>query len=738
MIAERIQQSNTSAKYYQFYTVATILEHVIDCFQTIVSDETNPYHPPLSWLSRKQPRSPKDELYLDLVKECSKPGLQANVSGSNDKQLSSSVRGRLEKCSSDLRKDIVSKTNEGCSPLFLACKNNHLNAVEYLLHFCGADIEQKGRYEASEDHHVHSVSPLWVAAVSGNIDIVRLLICNGANVNSLSDTGSTPLRSVCFLCRDDDNTVHQLEDEATFDDSFFQQEDSSKDIYMDIVKLLVDNGAEISRPNFNGGTCLINSIHNCQLTRYLIDNGAEVNASDNQSKTALHYAIQRGRLEVTKLLLSFGADPMLQTIFCDDALQLCCLGGHLDIFDHLITTINYPRRRLIEAYKLMGSSIVEIHYDLSTVRRLWHKSIALQFQSDSFKSYCKQDTNTEAKSAEAICDIRRSLAFGDIVEFKDELELQSLSTDDFRIQSLLISERILGAAHRETIQRLSKRGTFYIKSLRPDKCINLWIYALKLRLRHDSIFQSESIDAAQAITKLILDLASQQQQVQFRDVHDVLSILVKQLDKCQQHLTQKPVSCLHEDVFNLLLVLILNLLFVLNCVAKTSQESEAMHKLIRELIEIDPRTSNGSSLLHICIAPGILDGEAHKLVNSSRISSSSPLVELVKILIDDGLEVDSINHHSLSALQSLCLTSTRMSDKQSLIKVLVEGGAHVDRRSVSPEQGEMIRLALADAGINYFDHVTLRCLAARKVSETRNRFNEKLLTKRLRNLLEMH
>lgn len=736
MIAERIQQSYTSAKYYQFYTVATILEHVIDCFHTIVSDETNPYHPPLSWLTRKQLKPPEDELFLDLIEECTTPNSQVNVQGSTDGQLSSSLRVRLEKCSTELRKDIVSRLNEGCSPLFLACKFNNSSAVKFLLDSCGADIEQRGRYETSEDHHIHSVSPLWVAAVSGNIDIVRLLIDNGANIDSLSDTGSTPLRSVCFLCKDDENDLQQVGGDIGLDDGFLHQNDTDKDIYMEIVKLLIENGAEVSRPNFNGGTCLINSIHNCQLTRYLINNGAEVNASDNRSKTALHYAIQQGRLDVTKLLLSFGANPMLRANLCDDALQLCCLGGHLEIFNHLIANINYSRSRLIDAYKLMGSSIVELHYDLSTVRSLWLKSLMLQFQLDGCEDYYDRYINTENEGVEAICDIRRLLAFGDIVEFKNDLELQSLSTDDYRIQSLLISERILGEEHRETVQRLLYGGTYYINSLRPDRCLSLWIYALTLKLKHESLFHFESIFAAQAITKLILDLASQHQRVQFRDVYDVLRLLVDQFEGCKQLLRQRPVSCLHEDIFNLLLGIVANLLFVLNCIANSSYELQLMRELIKEVVQINPRTSDGSSLLHVCIAPGIFDGEAQKLMNPKRANSS--LVELVATLINNGLDFDSINHHGLSPLQSLCLTSIRVSDKRSIIRILVDKGAHVDRRSTTIEQGEMIRLALADAGINSFNHVTLCCLAARKVAECEIKFDKKLLTRRLRHSIEMH
>ena len=74
--------------------------------------------------------------------------------------------------------------------------------------------------------------------------------------------GSTPVRSACFMT------------------------------HLDIVSYLVENGADIQRGNYNGGTCLINSVQSVQLCLYLLQHGAAVNAKDIQNKTALHYAIQ--------------------------------------------------------------------------------------------------------------------------------------------------------------------------------------------------------------------------------------------------------------------------------------------------------------------------------------------------------------------------------------------------------------------------------------------------------------
>jgi ankyrin repeat protein len=812
MITERIQQqpppqqqlnnNYSSTKYYQF---STILEHVIDCFHTIVSDETNPYHQPFTgWLTRKQPKRSDDELFYELLEDCKKSG--ESISASAEIQLSPSVKSRLERCPQQLRKEIVARQQDGCSPLFIACRNGLTRVIKYLLDVCEADIEQKGRYEDFKDQQIHSVSPIWVAAVSGQLRAVKLLIERGADVNSVSDTGSTPVRSACFMCKDDDGSQeYDNECDETF--SFGASDDDGGDIYMKIVCLLVEHGADILKPNYNGGTCLINSLHNYRLTKYIIEHGADVNAKDKYLKTALHYAIERDKLEVVKLLLSSGADPFMETVTCDDALQVCCIGGHVDIFNYLIENYTYDSRRLSDAYRLLGSSILEISCDLTQVRKYWTTSLDIskhhtsrinssdvKMESISSRSSTSSNNNNNFINYDEepnqrlqtipsgndnpieqidFCDNRRSIAYGDTKEFSNLRELQSLSVDDFRIQSLLISERVLGRKHRETIQRLVYRGTFYINSLRHHRCMDLWIYALKLRLDSDSIFHIESIFAAEAITRLFIDLLSQGQHqlVKFNDVSDVLSLLVSRLKECQHLLTWRPRSCRHVDIFDLLLNMIVNLLLILRSVRRKSEEFDRSKKMIDWLIDLNPRTVNGSSLLHICVAPNMLDGEMHRSLmlayenmnnrgsdnssylllepgdisistaSSDKITCDSPIVQLIANLIEAGLEVDSINRDGLSALQVLCLaTNIRTNDKRKLIRLLVRNGAHVDRRAQTPEQDEQIRQAMLDANVKPFEFVTLKCLAARKVSRMlAGGSSEKLvLTKSLKELIAIH
>jgi len=114
-------------------------------------------------------------------------------------QLTYTLRSRLQRRKREERKEIVSRMKDGCAPLFIACKRGHVDIVEYLIKECDADIEQRGKYEVPDDRSVHCATPLWCAAVSGNLEVIKCLISHGADVNAVSDSGSTPVRSACFM-----------------------------------------------------------------------------------------------------------------------------------------------------------------------------------------------------------------------------------------------------------------------------------------------------------------------------------------------------------------------------------------------------------------------------------------------------------------------------------------------------------------------------------------------------------
>ena len=475
--------------------------------------------------------------------------------------------------------------------------------MEYLITMCQANVEQRGLYEVPDDRSVHNVTPLWCASVAGKVKVVEVLVRHGADVNSVSDTGSTPVRSACFMT------------------------------HLDIVKLLVGSGADIQRPNYNGGTCLINSVQSVELCEFLLRNGAHVNAQDIQSKTALHYAIQEHRFETTKLLLQYGADPFLESKHKDDALQTACLKGAAEIFEYLIDHIPYVPERVASAFELLGSTFLDEHHASTKTLQYWR----------------------------AACDIRDKFALAKAVnepkaqyrgvqEFstRDELEALTLELDSLRIQSLLICERVLGMTHKDMIYRLMYRGASYADSLQYQHCIDLWKYALELRVAKETILHCDTCFTAQALVKLYLDLHEKHAQgvlsieVNIEDVISTVELLVADLSECADLLTVIPTWRKQQDSYDKVLRIITHLLhLVTRLPAKPEVQLGIRRRIHFILSQVNPRTTNGDSLLHLSVMKN------NTLKSQSLFEdghySFFPSFEVSKLLVECGAKVNSPN-----------------------------------------------------------------------------------------------
>lgn len=130
------------------------------------------------------------------------------------------------------------------------------------------------------DNIVYGASALWCAVFSGNLDIVKLLVQRGAQVNHETRSKSTPLRAACFQGR------------------------------LDIVKYLVHHGAIVNMTNNFNNTCLMISAHrgHKEIVEFLLVEGADPNCQALCGATALHYAADNGSLELCQLLIEFGAE----------------------------------------------------------------------------------------------------------------------------------------------------------------------------------------------------------------------------------------------------------------------------------------------------------------------------------------------------------------------------------------------------------------------------------------------
>lgn len=108
--------------------------------------------------------------------------------------------------------------------------------------------------------------------------------------------------------------------------------------HLNIVKYLLENGAEIDKENGYGWTPLMCASMNgfLDIVKYLVDKGANIEIKTDSKWTALTFASMEGRLEVVKYLIKSGADVNVR----DDknrSIIDCILNGALDVDDALLS-----------------------------------------------------------------------------------------------------------------------------------------------------------------------------------------------------------------------------------------------------------------------------------------------------------------------------------------------------------------------------------------------------------------
>jgi uncharacterized protein len=124
-------------------------------------------------------------------------------------------------------------------------------------------------------------SPVEAAVTAGSATDVNAAITEGAAVDERGDLGLTPLQLAALQGK------------------------------LDVVKVLVNKGANVNaRSTFNGETALMKAVmtDHREIVRYLLDHGAQVDVKDNNGSTALFHAAYFNRLQSLELLIARGAD----------------------------------------------------------------------------------------------------------------------------------------------------------------------------------------------------------------------------------------------------------------------------------------------------------------------------------------------------------------------------------------------------------------------------------------------
>lgn len=288
----------------------------------------------------------------------------------------------------------------------MACRNGHLEIVDYLLTKCNADVEKVGSV-SFDGEPIEDAPPLWCAAAAGHLSIVKMLVRHGANVNSTTRTNSTPLRAACF------------------------------DGHFEIVKYLIRHGADFEVANRHGHTCLMIACYkgHFKIAQYLLSLKAEVNRCSVKGNTALHDCAESGSLEILQLLLKHGA-TMKTDYYGMTPLLAASVTGHLPIVEHLISLPSVCRKSRIDALELLGATYVDKKIDMVSALALWRRAM--------------EDRNQEPKIPKVVMEPIPAYEYVTEVTTIEDLEELGLDPDEMRMQALVIRQRILGITHPDT------------------------------------------------------------------------------------------------------------------------------------------------------------------------------------------------------------------------------------------------------------------------------------------------
>ncbi|XP_076252370.1 ankyrin repeat protein mann-cup isoform X1 [Rhynchophorus ferrugineus] len=509
--------------------------------------------------------------------------------------------------------------------------------------------------------------------------------------------------------------------------------------HFEVVKYLVKHGADINKPNYNGGTCLINSVQSAVLCEFLLKHGADVNAKDIQNKTALHYAIQEHRLETTKLLLKYGANHNAVSRYGDDALQMACLKGATRIFEYLTINVYYSPEQLANAHELMGATFLDEHNDLTVCLNHWKQALRIRQENELLP---KQPQLTPHEG------------YRNQKEFESLEELESVSTDldAVRIQSLLIAERILGAHHKDTIFRLMYRGASYADVVRYQRCIELWRRALQLRIEKDTILYTDTCFTAQALIRLMVDykIKSVQNKInntqqRFHDILETFKLLTSNAADVKPLLSIRPQYKRQLEFFEKMVKCITHLIYLMVETIETPENREIVKNLVKDVLRKDIRCVGvGDTILHLCLSrlntiksSYFADEEPTVILCSYATQIVFPHLGVLEVLLESNAVVNAKNESGWTPLH---VATKAYNFDNDVVKLLLKYGAHLDQpdsQSRTPLESisDLVRHHVAD--LSLINYTSLKCLCASLIVQNKIPYSGQI-PKTLENFVKLH
>ncbi|XP_028152500.1 ankyrin-1 isoform X1 [Diabrotica virgifera virgifera] len=195
----------------------------------------------------------------------------------------------------------------GYSPLHRAVERENFEIVELLLKR-NANVNARARVDAVPPPFIVP-PPLHMAAMSGRLDVVTLLISYGASLETKNIFGLLPIHI------------------------------AAQGGYLNIVKYFIDNELyHVDTCNINLRTPLMYAVAAChtEIIEYLLQCNADVRKADVYDRTALHCACEVNLENVIEILIGKGSSLDVKTSSGETPLHICVRKGYLGATKRLV------------------------------------------------------------------------------------------------------------------------------------------------------------------------------------------------------------------------------------------------------------------------------------------------------------------------------------------------------------------------------------------------------------------
>ncbi|XP_002736746.1 protein fem-1 homolog B-like [Saccoglossus kowalevskii] len=585
-----------------------------------------------------------------------------------------------DKSSNDVN-NLLSEVHEHggqkCTPLVIASRNGHNSVVKLLLEQYKADAEQEGIVKFN-GYIIEGASALWCAAGAGHFAVVETLVDHGANVNHTTATNSTPLRAACFDGR------------------------------LDIVTYLVERSADINIANKYDNTCLMIASYkgHTLVVKYLLEHGASPDVSAHCGATALHFSAECGHLEIVKLLVEHGA-TMSTNEHNMTPLMVACESNQAEVAKFLINPERCSKADRVKGLELLGASYANDKDNYSIHKTYHYLRLAM------LERFVDPNCIIEKEIIDTIPAYEKRSESRNL----RELEMKKDDPHALHLEALIIRERILGPNNPEIPHPIIYRGAVCADNMQFDKCISLWMRAMKLKQANRRSIQKDILRFAQVFSQM-LHIG---ERVPYADMFEVVQCGVTEIDYGQQRIK----GCVGKDIdledsANYVAIyennvhIMLYLFSIVSQMTCTIQEDVSFHKQAYRLIRLAPRLSDLSTLLHLVVNHNTPVDDFH-----TNDVCKFPNASLVKLFIECGANPDEIDINGNSPLHIIVKYDKPISDFLNLhccIMSLLNAGAHIDRVNKEGKTPMQVSTTgVSEIILKTQTKISLKCFAARAV-----------------------